>query len=135
MGVALWRQLGFLGEALHQGERSEKGSAMRRKFELFKDRKGDFHWRLVSSKKVIAVSSEGYAKKAGAKQGIRSVIKALTGEEELPIIDQTITMVSKVTSKTKTNGTNGRTKRTAKPATKVTRARRKRQTSTAAAPA
>lgn len=66
---------------------------MRRKFELFKDRKGEFRWRLISSQKVIATSGEGYSKKAGARQGIRAVIKAITGDKtecDAPVVDLTV---------------------------------------------
>jgi len=72
---------------------------MRRKFELFKDRKGEFRWRLVSSKKIIATSGEGYKKKAGARQGIRAVVKAISGETtaptNIPIVDLTVTVAKK----------------------------------------
>ena len=67
---------------------------MRQKIELFKDRKNEFRWRLLSSKRIIATSGEGYSKKSGAKQGIKSVVKALTAgtleEPQIPIIDLTL---------------------------------------------
>ncbi len=77
---------------------------MRRKFELFKDRKGEFRWRLISTKKVIATSGEGYSKKAGARQGIRAVVKALTGETEcaVAVVDLTVEITKK--KATKKNG-------------------------------
>ena len=64
----------------------------RQKIELFADRKGEFRWRLVSAKKIIATSGEGYSKKAGCKQGIKSVTKAFTGatDTRIPIVDLTV---------------------------------------------
>lgn len=101
---------------------------MRRKFELFKDRKGEFRWRLISSKKVIATSGEGYSKKAGARQGIRAVVNAISGniECDIPIVDLTIT-VQKVTPKKVGNGAKGNgvsTKETAKKVVKKVAAKK-----------
>ena len=70
---------------------------MRQKIELFTDRKGAFRWRLLSSKRVIA-TSEGYSKKSGAKQGIKSAVKAFSGgtleESPVPIIDLTLKAIA-----------------------------------------
>lgn len=77
---------------------------MGRKFELFKDRKGEFRWRLVSSQKIIATSGEGYSKKAGARQGIRAVVKAITGDKtecDVPVVDLTVKIVTKKAKKPK----------------------------------
>ena len=65
----------------------------RQKIELFEDKKGEFRWRLVSSRKVIATSGpEGYTKKSGCKQSIKSVTKAFTGSTDgvIPIVDLTV---------------------------------------------
>lgn len=81
---------------------------MGRKFELFKDRKGEFRWRLVSSQKVIATSGEGYSKKAGARQGIRAVVKAITGDKtecDVPVVDLTVKIVTKAKKGTKKKAT------------------------------
>jgi hypothetical protein len=44
------------------------------KFELYKDAKGEFRWRLVASNgQTIASSGEGYKTKDSAKAGIESV--------------------------------------------------------------
>jgi len=44
------------------------------KFELYKDAKGEFRWRLKSSNgQVIATGGEGYTSKAGALNGIEAV--------------------------------------------------------------
>jgi uncharacterized protein len=49
---------------------------MAAKFELYKDAKGEFRWRLVASNgQTIANSGEGYKEKASAKAGIESVKK------------------------------------------------------------
>jgi uncharacterized protein YegP (UPF0339 family) len=67
---------------------------LRQKIELYKDRKGEFRWRLLSSKRIIACSGEGYSKKSGAKQGIKSVVKALSAgtleDPKIPTIDLTL---------------------------------------------
>jgi uncharacterized protein YegP (UPF0339 family) len=49
---------------------------MAAKFELYKDAKGEFRWRLISSNgQMIANSGEGYKTKASATNGIESVKK------------------------------------------------------------
>jgi uncharacterized protein YegP (UPF0339 family) len=41
------------------------------KFELFKDKKGEFRWRLkADNNQIIADSAEGYKQKASCKHGI-----------------------------------------------------------------
>jgi uncharacterized protein YegP (UPF0339 family) len=46
------------------------------KFELYKDAKGEFRWRLVASNgQTIATGGEGYKSKESAKAGIESVKK------------------------------------------------------------
>ena len=49
---------------------------MASKFELYKDAKGEFRWRLVASNgQTIATGGEGYKSKDSAKAGIESVKK------------------------------------------------------------
>jgi hypothetical protein len=49
---------------------------MATRFELYKDAKGEFRWRLIaSSGQMIANSGEGYKSKDSAKSGIESVKK------------------------------------------------------------
>jgi uncharacterized protein len=49
---------------------------MAAKFELSKDKKGEFRWKLVASNgQSIATSGEGYSTKASALAGIESVKK------------------------------------------------------------
>jgi uncharacterized protein len=49
---------------------------MTAKFELYKDAKGEFRWRLVASNgQTIATSGEGYKSKDSATAGIESVKK------------------------------------------------------------
>jgi len=45
------------------------------KFELYKDKKGEFRFRLKSSNGEIILASEGYKAKTSAKNGIESVKK------------------------------------------------------------
>ena len=48
--------------------------AMGATFELYKDRKGEYRWRLVHENgNILADSGEGYASAQKAKQGIKSV--------------------------------------------------------------
>jgi len=49
---------------------------MTAKFELYRDTKGEFRWRLVASNgETIATGGEGYKSKESAKAGIESVKK------------------------------------------------------------
>ena len=59
---------------------------MAAKFELYKDTKGEFRWRLVASNgQTIATGGEGYKSKESAKEGIESVKK---NAAEAPIIEK-----------------------------------------------
>ena len=49
---------------------------MAAKFELYRDAKGEFRWRLVASNgQTIATAGEGYKSKGSAKAGIESAKK------------------------------------------------------------
>ena len=49
---------------------------MAAKFEVYKDAKGEYRWRLVASNgQAIATGGEGYKAIASAKDGIESVKK------------------------------------------------------------
>jgi uncharacterized protein YegP (UPF0339 family) len=48
---------------------------MAAKFELYKDKKGEFRWRLIASNGETIATGEGYKSKSGAKNGIESVKK------------------------------------------------------------
>jgi uncharacterized protein YegP (UPF0339 family) len=49
---------------------------MAAKFEIYKDKKGEFRWKLIASNgQLIANSGEGYTSKDNAKNGIESVKK------------------------------------------------------------
>ena len=45
------------------------------KFEIYKDRRGEFRWRLLADNNQVIASGEGYKSKAGCKNGIESVKK------------------------------------------------------------
>lgn len=45
------------------------------KFEIFKDKKGEFRFRLKAANGEIILASEGYKAKTGVKNGIASVQK------------------------------------------------------------
>lgn len=46
------------------------------RFEIFKEAKGDYRFRLVSGSGDTVVTSGTYASKADAKQGIKAVVRA-----------------------------------------------------------
>jgi uncharacterized protein len=49
---------------------------MATKFELYKDAKGEYRWRLLATNgQTIATGGEGYKTKESAKNGIESVKK------------------------------------------------------------
>jgi uncharacterized protein YegP (UPF0339 family) len=45
------------------------------KFEIIKDKKGQFRWRLLANNNQVIASGEGYTSKASCKNGIESVKK------------------------------------------------------------
>jgi uncharacterized protein YegP (UPF0339 family) len=45
------------------------------KFEIYKDKKGEFRWRLRADNNQVIATGEGYASKAGCKNGVESVKK------------------------------------------------------------
>jgi len=45
------------------------------KFEIYKDRKGEYRWRLLANNNQVIATGEGYASKAGCKNGIASIKK------------------------------------------------------------
>jgi uncharacterized protein YegP (UPF0339 family) len=48
--------------------------SMAAKFQLYKDKRGEFRWKLIASNgEIIADSAEGYKSKDSAKKGITSV--------------------------------------------------------------
>jgi len=51
------------------------------KFELFKDRAGEFRFRLKAANGEIILASEGYKQKASAVNGIESVVKNASSDE------------------------------------------------------
>jgi uncharacterized protein YegP (UPF0339 family) len=56
------------------------------KFEIYKDKRGEFRWRLRADNNQIIASGEGYKSKDGCKNGIASVKKNAPKAE---IVDQT----------------------------------------------
>jgi uncharacterized protein YegP (UPF0339 family) len=45
------------------------------KFEIYKNKKGEYRWRLRANNNQIIASGEGYTTKASCKNGIESVKK------------------------------------------------------------
>ena len=56
------------------------------KFEIYKDKKGEFRFRLKSSNGQIVAVGEGYANLAGVQNGIKSIQK---NAPKAQIVDQT----------------------------------------------
>jgi uncharacterized protein YegP (UPF0339 family) len=57
------------------------------KFQIVKDRKGEYRWRLrADNNQIIADSAEGYKSKSSCKDGIELVKKLAKGAE---VEDQT----------------------------------------------
>ncbi|HCA19215.1 MAG TPA: hypothetical protein DEO40_00880 [Treponema sp.] len=57
------------------------------KYEVYKDKKGEFRFRLKSSNGQIVAVGEGYKDLSGVKNGIASVKKNASGEPK--IVDET----------------------------------------------
>ena len=56
------------------------------KIEIYKDKKGEFRWRLVAPNgQQIANGGEGYASKANCKKGIESAKKNIQTAEMVEI--------------------------------------------------
>ncbi|MDZ7688871.1 MAG: HVO_2922 family protein [Halobacteriales archaeon] len=59
---------------------AEEPAMSKAKFEMFKDKKGEWRWHLRHQNgNILADSGEGYSTKQKAKQGLESVRKNLTG--------------------------------------------------------
>ncbi len=56
------------------------------KFEIYKDKRDEFRWRLLADNNQIIATGEGYSSKDGCKNGIESVKK---NAPEAEIDDQT----------------------------------------------
>ena len=57
------------------------------KFELFKDKAGEFRFHLKAGNGEIVVSSEGYKARTGAQNGIDSVIKNAPLDERYGVFE------------------------------------------------
>ena len=63
----------FVSRTARAAEAEKKAAAV---FEVYKDKAGEFRWRLrMTNTKVIATSGEGYASKQACEEGIESVKK------------------------------------------------------------
>jgi uncharacterized protein YegP (UPF0339 family) len=70
--AAAWSTAGFQSARAADAEK-KAGTA---KFEVYKDRGGEYRWRLrTQNKNVIASSGQGYASKQACLDGIESVKK------------------------------------------------------------
>jgi uncharacterized protein YegP (UPF0339 family) len=56
------------------------------KLEIYKDKKGEFRWKLMADNNQVIATGEGYTSKAGCKNGIESVKKNAAKAE---VVDQT----------------------------------------------
>jgi uncharacterized protein YegP (UPF0339 family) len=53
----------------------------RNRVETYKAPNGEWRWRVIRNWRVIAVSSEGYKRKAGARRGIASTYYTIQGAQ------------------------------------------------------
>jgi uncharacterized protein YegP (UPF0339 family) len=58
-----------------EDQTADDAKASNPKFEIYKDKKGEFRFRLKAGNGQIILASEGYKDKAGCKNGIKSVAK------------------------------------------------------------
>lgn len=58
---------------------------MAAKFELYEDKAGEYRFRLKAGNGEVIATSQGYASKAGAKNGIESVQRNAAGAEIVEI--------------------------------------------------
>lgn len=56
------------------------------KFEVYKDKRGEFRWRLLANNNQVIATGEGYTTKAACLNGIESVQK---NAPEATVDDQT----------------------------------------------
>jgi hypothetical protein len=52
-----------------------KRSQVMGKFEIYKDKRGEFRWKLLAGNNQVIATGEGYTSKDGCKNGIESVKK------------------------------------------------------------
>ena len=71
------------------------------KFEIYKDKKGEFRFRLKATNGEILATGESYPTIAGCKKGVASIKK---NAPEAPIVDTTVeeTTLKKAVAKVKT---------------------------------
>ena len=60
---------------------------MAAKFEIYKDKKGDFRFRLRASNGQVIASGQGYTSKASCMNGINSVMKNAPSAEVVEVED------------------------------------------------
>ena len=84
------------------------------KFEVYKDKKGEFRFRLKASNGETIATGEGYPAKTGVMKGIKSIQKSAP---EAPIVDLTVekTVEKKTATKTAKAKTAAKPKATGKP--------------------
>ena len=58
---------------------------MAAQFEVYKNKKGEFRWRLRAKNKQIVASGQAYKTKSGCKKGIEAVKKAAA---EAAVVDE-----------------------------------------------
>jgi len=57
------------------------------KFSIYKDRRGEFRWRLVAANgQIVADSGEGYETKTGCEEAVQR-IKTAAGEAAVEVTD------------------------------------------------
>lgn len=71
---------------IKEGKMSPTGDTRRSKYEMYKDKKGQWRWRLrAANEKIIATSGEGYTSKQNCLKGIAAVKR----NARVPIVTKT----------------------------------------------
>ena len=78
------------------------------KFEVYKDKKGEFRFRLKATNGETIATGESYPSKVGVMKGIKSIQKSAA---EAAVVDLTVEKAAEKTTATKTT----KTRATAKP--------------------
>ena len=81
------RRIGIPAEGGGSSEVSFEGFAMAGKFEIYKDSRGEFRFRLKSRNGEIVAQGESYTTRQGAKNDIAAVLRAAAGAKVEDLTD------------------------------------------------
>ena len=49
----------------------------RNRIELYQDARGQWRWRVIANRQIVADSAEGYTRKSSAKRGFKALTKVI----------------------------------------------------------